>query len=261
MKISRITGIIIRHSFTFVRDLNKVLNLIYWPAVDIFIWGFNSVWVNNQILQENKISLIMLTAVSLWIIVYTASQSIAKSILEEIWSQNLVNLFSTPLKIYEWVSGIMVISLLDLTISFFVSVLIVKTLYGINILNIGVPLIYFVALLILSGWILGFLAAGFLIYFGQRVESLPWMVGWIFVPFSSVFFPISVLPEWAQKISRFLPMPYAFESMRNFVLNDFLDYKLIGYSVLLNFIYFALSLTFFVCMFKKSKKLGLARLE
>lgn len=261
MKMARILSIITRHAFISIRDLNKLLSLVYWPAIDIFIWGFNSVWINNQVLEENKISLIMLTAVALWIIVYTISQSISKSILEEIWSQNLVNLFSTPLKISEWIIGIMTVSILDLSISFSVSLLITKLLYGINILKIGIPIIYFIFLLLVSGWILGFLAAGFLIYFGQRVESLPWMVGWIFVPFSSVFFPISVLPTWGQNIALFLPMSYAFETMRKFVLTDFIDIKMILTSLFLNALYLVLSILFFIFMFNKSKKLGLARLE
>ena len=105
------------------------------------------------------------------------------------------------------------------------------------------------------------MSASFLIYWGLQLEALAWMIGFLFAPFSAVFYPVEVLPEWARIISWCLPTTYIFEGMRSILANGSFPFNYFLTSIGLNIVYLTLSLCLFRKMFKKSLAKGLARLE
>lgn len=88
-----------------------------------------------------------------------------------------------------------------------------------------------------------------------------WMVGVIFLPFSAVFYPVHVLPEWAQVISWCLPTTYIFEGMRAIIATNAFPTSYFWSSLSLDAIFFAVSLFIFKFAFNKTMQKGLARLE
>ena len=146
-----------------------------------------------------------------------------------------------------------------ITISF--GGLIVWLLYALNIFGMEWALLPFCASLLLSGWLIGFLSASVLVYFGQRVQMLAWMTAYVFAPFSAVFYPLSALPQWAQTIGKGLPMTYIFEGMRKVLQNGVFSWSDFGMSILLNLIYLVGTICLFWAMFEKSRAKGLSRLE
>ena len=83
----------------------------------------------------------------------------------------------------------------------------------------------------------------------------------LFVPLSGIFFPISVLPTYAQRIAYCLPQPYLFDGIRAYIETGIMPTHLLMKGFFLSIIYFGLSLAFFYYCFEKSKRSGLARLE
>ena len=108
---------------------------------------------------------------------------------------------------------------------------------------------------------MGFLGAAFIMYYGNKVQTLAWTMGFMFAPFSAVYYPLSSLPSWIQNISKFLPTTYVFEGMRGIINNQSLPLDMLLKSLGLNILYLTLSIAFFVFMFEKSRAKGLARLE
>jgi ABC-2 type transport system permease protein len=119
----------------------------------------------------------------------------------------------------------------------------------------------FCASLILSGWVIGFLSAAVMIYFGQRVQMLAWMTAYIFAPFSAVFYPLSALPIWGQFIAKGLPMTYVFEGMRKVLTEQIFSWGDFTLSILLNVVYLVGTMSLFRKLFEMSRAKGLARLE
>jgi ABC-type Na+ transport system ATPase subunit NatA len=113
--------------------------------------------------------------------------------------------------------------------------LIVWLLYALNIFAIGRSILPFCASLLFSGWFIGFLSVGIMVYFGQRVQMLAWMTAYVFALFSAIFYPLSTLPDWEQAIGRVLPMTYIFEGMRKVLNNGVFSWQDFGISGLLNF--------------------------
>ena len=90
---------------------------------------------------------------------------------------------------------------------------------------------------------------------------LAWMSAYMFAPFSAVFYPVSALPVWAQKISWYLPTTYVFEGMRSILKGGAFPWGNAWISLGLNMIYLVLSICVFYWAFEKSRSKGLARFE
>lgn len=260
MNLRRIKGVFLRYYYNSIKGLHHIADVFYWPLVDILLWGLTSVWIQKQS-SVPGLPLILMTGLIFWQIAWRGSVDISVNLLQEFWNRNLVNLFSTPLKISEWICGILLLSFCKLTITILFGSLMVYILYALNVFTVGWAFLPFAALLFIFGWTLGFLASGIIIYKGHQVEMFAWMIAFAFAPFSGVFYPVSTLPVWAQHISWKLPTTYVFEGMRQ-ILNGQpfpLDYALT--SLGLNIIYLSLAIWFFYWMFEKSRNKGLARLE
>jgi ABC-2 type transport system permease protein len=194
---------------------------------------------------------IILSGLIFWIIVWRAQYEINTNILAEIWDKNIVNIFVTPLNIYEWILSFMIFGFLKSLISVIFSALIAYLLYGFNL--------FFVSLM-LTGWAFGFLVAGFVIRFGERIQTLAWGGIAIIVPFSALYYPLSILPHWAQIVAHFIPSSYVFEALREMLFTKQLAFDKLGISFGINILYLILGIAFFVFMFNKAKKLGIGRL-
>lgn len=260
MNYTRVLGIFFRYLYVLKKGFHQLSDLFYWPLVDILLWGLTSVWIQSYSTAP-KLPLILLTGLIFWQVCWRGSVDIAVSLLQEFWHRNLINLFSTPLKISEWIAGMILLSFAKLFITISFGGLVVYILYSLNVFTIGWVFLPFAASLIIFGWALSFVASSAIIYWGQKVEMFAWMVGFIFAPFSTIFYPVSVLPKWAQIISWCLPTTYIFEGMRA-ILNDgsfpFHHYIL---SLGLDAVYLTLSLLLFRFAFEKSRQKGLGRLE
>ena len=260
MSIHRIIAIFFRYFYVLKKGPQQLSDLFYWPLIDILLWGLTSIWIQTQNETEH-LPLILMTGLIFWQITWRGAIDIAVSLLQEFWHRNLMNLFSTPLKISEWCLGVILLSFFKLLITISFGILTVYLLYSLNIFTIGWAFLPFAVMLFMFGITLGFLAASIIVYWGQQVEALAWMIGFVFAPFSAVFYPVAILPQWAQVIAYCVPTTYVFEGMRSilqtgtFALNDFLI------SFGLNTIYLMLTVILFNHMFHKSRVKGLARLE
>lgn len=259
MSFSRIRGVFMRYFYT-LKDLSQISDLFYWPLVDILLWGLTSIWV-QQTTQTPDLPLILMTALIFWQIAWRGSVGISIHLLQEFWHRNLLNLFSTPLTIAEWIYGVLLLSSCKLIVSISFASLMVYILYSLNVFALGWAFIPFAMLLYIFGWTIGFLASSLIIYWGHKVEMFAWMLPFLFAPFSAVFYPVSVLPEWAQIIAWTLPTTYVFEGMREILRGGSFPYHYFFASVGLNLLFLSGSLFLFTHMFKKSLVKGLARLE
>lgn len=260
MNIHRIKAIIIRHLYNFKHHVDRLTDSFYWPAMDIVIWGLTSQYIQKAG-EVSHIILIFLSALVFWQVVWRGQYEITVNFLEEVWSQNLVNIFSTPLTIEEWIAGVLFLGIAKMIITVSFSILLVWLLYTINILNFGFLIIPFFVSLLMMGWWVGLFVAGFLVRFGRQLQTLAWAGVYILAPFSAIYYPVNTLPHWAMIIAKLLPSSYIFEGMREILITGKMPYTDLGVSLLLNCVYLFLSYLFFKWCFMKSKEKGLARLE
>ena len=214
MKLHRISALVTRHLYLYRRSLPRMMEIFYWPFLDLVIWGFITVYLMKFQGQIPGVVTFFLGALILWDVLFRAQQGIAISFLEEIWARNLMNLFASPLKPSEFLAATMVMSMFKVTVVSIVMSVCAAVFYSYNIFMIGVWLIPFVVNLVLTGWIIGVLTTSLIMRFGQEAEVLAWSMVFLFQPISCVFYPMEVLPGWLKAIARINPAAHVFEGMR-----------------------------------------------
>lgn len=260
MNFGRIWAVFLRY-FYFFAKLDHTYDLFYWPAIDILLWGLTIVWVQGMETKVPHIVTAVLTGLVFWQVIWRANYEVTVNILQEFWNRNLVNFFSAPLKLSEWIVALMFVGVIKIVITLFFGAFLVWLFYSLNIFTLGWPMIPFCISLALSGWFMGFFSAAIIIYYGQRVQMLYWMTAYLFAPISAVYYPVTTLPEWAQKIAFSLPTTYIFEGMRLIINEGVFSKRMMVMSFILNIIYLTVAIICFWVMFEKSRNKGLARLE
>lgn len=259
MKWLRVKAVYLRYLYNFFR-LEQITEMFFWPLFDIFIWGITMVWLQQMDLKYS-IALPILTALVFWQVVWRSNYEVSVNILQELWARNFVNLFSTPLKTCEWITALMMLGITKNAVTVTFGGGVVALLYSLNIFSLGWPFFPFLVALIISGWWCGFLSSSIIVYYGQRMQMLAWISGYVFSPFSAVFYPLKALPEWASPIAKALPMTHVFEGMREFYYTGVFNWNEYALAMLLNVFYLVACIALFRFLFEKSRDKGLARLE
>ncbi len=257
----RVWAIVLRHIYNFRNTIDRLVDAFYWPTLDVVIWGLTlSVMERQGQTALSQVSMIIF-AVILWFVIWRGQGEITVNFLEELWSENLANLFASPLRLVEWVIALCIVSLgkLVMTISF--TAMISFFLYQVNFLELGLALIPFTIILVIMSWVFGFFTAGLFLRHGTNIQTLAWAGAFILMPFSAVFYPMEYLPQWVQFVGQFLPSTYVFEGMRKVVIGEGMPMDYIVKAMGLNAIYVVFSLWFFVRSFKVAHEKGLAHLK
>ncbi|MBC7365113.1 MAG: ABC transporter permease, partial [Candidatus Aminicenantes bacterium] len=217
MKWHRISAMFLRHIYLYRHSLTRLVEIFYWPLLDLLVWGFVSIYI-SRLSAEGKNTPnflgIFLGALILWDILFRSQQGISVSFLEEVWARNFLNLFVSPLTISEYLLSMMLVSIFKVLVVFLTSALLAWVLYSFNLFILGISLLPFVLNLVILGWAIGIFTTALILRFGQQAEVLAWGVAFLFQPVSAVFYPVSVLPNFLQKVAMFIPASYVFEGMR-----------------------------------------------
>jgi len=249
-----------RYTISTKHNLDRLSDMFYWPALDLFLWGLTGIYFAKISGDFKGTTYVLLTGLVFWIVVWRAQYEINTNFLDELWDKNIVNLFASPLTIYEWILSVIIFGFIKMIASLLFSALLAYMFFGYNILLFGTLIFPIVANLVLSGWAGGFFVGGFLTRFGVRIQTMAWAGVALLAPFSALYFPISILPSWAQQITHFVPPSYMFEGMRQYLTTGTFPINYFLIALALNLFYLVLSITFFVNMFNQSRKLGLGRL-
>ncbi|WP_246167900.1 ABC transporter permease [Thermosulfurimonas marina] len=210
----RILGIVLRQAFLYRRSFSRILDLVYWPTMDLLLWGFLTLYLERGALRLPKFVSFFLGALILWHILYRSQLAVSVSFLEEVWSRNLVNLLVAPVTLGEYLGGLIAVSFLKVSLAFGLMATLAGVFYGFNLFRLGVYLGIFVLGLFVLGWSIGLVTIGLILRFGQEAEILAWALIFIFLPLSAVFYPLEVLPKFLQYLALLTPSAYIFEGMR-----------------------------------------------
>jgi ABC-2 type transport system permease protein len=233
-----------------------MMEIFYWPFLDLVIWGFITLYLAKFQGGIPGAVTFFLGALILWDVLFRSQQGITISFLEEIWARNLMNLFASPLKPSEFLAATMAMSLFKVTAVSVVMSVCALVFYSYNVFTIGLWLMPFVLNLILTGWIIGVLTTSLIMRFGQEAEVLAWSMVFLFQPISCVFYPMEVLPTWLKPVAWINPAAHIFEGMRAVLLTESLPAFHLGIASGLNMVYLAAAVGWFHVTFNVCKQRG-----
>ena len=256
MRLYRVNALLLKYYYITRNRLDRIFDIIYWPLIDLFAWGFATFFIKE--LSGVNVTSIILGGVILWVFVWRSSQDITVYVLEDFWSRNLYNLFTSPVKASEVTLSVIIFGFLRSILTFFLLVLIAWLFYSFNIFIINLfYLALFVAILTLIGWVMGLFISSIIFRYGSRIQVFAWSMVWVIQPFSCVFYPLNVLPGWAQKIAVVLPTTYIFEALRAVIGNSAINWNGIIYSFVLSLVLLILVSIYLRQSIKYAKKKGL----
>jgi ABC-2 type transport system permease protein len=260
--LRRLYGLIYRHVALYRRSWPRLLEIAYWPTLQLLIWGFTASYfahASSSTMQAHPTAMAgtaLIAGVLLWEITIRSQIGVTFSFMEEIWSRNLGHLFVSPLRPPEFVAALLTVSIIRTAIGLLPATILAYLLYSFNILHLGPVLILFLANLLIMGWWIALLIVSLLFRYGAGAEALAWTVAFGITPFACVFYPVSALPAWLQPVANALPAAHIFEGMRAALLTNTIAWSQFTLAVAVNLAWLLLSLAVFAGQFRGARIRG-----
>ena len=256
MNFNKVYALGLRHMYLISNSLPRIIDLIYWPTVQIFLWGFISKFFTlNSEYYSNTVGII-LTAAILYDFLFRVSISFNMMFLEEIWSRNFTNLFIAPITISEMITSLTLTAILRAMIGMVPAAILAIPFFGVSVFNLGIPLLFLLLSLYLFGITLGLLVTSGLLRFGPSFENIAWASLFFLAPLGCIYYPIEILPNSLQIIAKALPLVHIFEEMRSILLNGNVNYFDIIKSISISILYFILGVIIFYASYFGAKVRG-----
>ena len=256
MNLNKMYGLFLRHFYLIKSSLPRVLDLIYWPTIQIILWGFISKFFSMYSEYYNNALGVILTCAILYDILFRSSISFNMLFLEEIWSRNFTNLFIAPLKLKEIIVSLIFTALIRTLIGLVPAILLTSPLFGISIFELGFPLLLLFLSLYIFGITLGLFVSAGLIRYGPSFENIAWSSLFLLAPLGCIYYPIEILPNFFQTVAKSLPLVYIFDETRNILINGFINYENLKHAYLLNLLYLIIGIILFYLSFLRARVKG-----
>ena len=256
MRWHKIYGLSLRHIYLIKSSFPRILDLIYWPSIQVFLWGFISKFFTISSSYYNNTVGVILTAAILYDFLFRSSISYNMMFLEEIWSRNFTNLFIAPIKISEIIAALTMTAIFRTMIGLVPAVFLAIPLFGVSIFKLGIPLFFLLIALYIFGISLGLLVTAGLLRFGPSFENIAWASLFFLAPLGCIYYPIEILPNLLQIIAKILPLVHIFEEMRNILINQTVNNVAILKGLFISLIYFFIGVAIFYAAYFGAKIKG-----
>jgi len=255
--LRRIWGMMYRHLALYRRSWPRLLELAYWPVLQMCIWGFTASYLAGR--MGNPVAIAagaLLGGVLLWEVALRSQMGVAISFLEELWSRNLGHVFVSPLRPWELVAALIGMSVIRMLGGVLPAILLAWGLYAYNLFALGPILVLFFANLMIMGWWVALGVVSLILRHGAGAEALAWSVLFGLTPFSAVFYPVAVLPVALRPVALALPSAHVFEGMRAVLLHNQIAWDHMAWAVGLNVVWTLAAALVFARQFRAARVRG-----
>ncbi|MCS6932040.1 MAG: ABC transporter permease [Acetobacteraceae bacterium] len=253
----RVWAIVYRHLALYRRSWPRVFELMYWPSLQMLVWGFVSAWLASLGPGAGPFAAgVLLGGVLLWEVALRSQMGFAISFLEEIWSRNLGHVFVSPIRPEELVAALIAMSLLRTLAGVLPAAGLAWLFYGFGLFDAGPVVVAFFALLLMMGWAVALGVTALILRHGAGAEALAWGVLFGVTPFAAVFYPVSVLPGPMQFVSLALPAAHVFEGLRAALLEGRTAWEHLAAALALNLAWMAALGRLFLAQFEAARERG-----
>jgi len=247
---------VLRYLYLLRTSWPRALELIYWPTIQMILWGFMSQFLMTNSTWVARAFGVLIAAVLLWDVLFRGQLGVSMSFLEEIWARNLGHLFVSPLRPYEWVLSLIVMSFIRVLIGVVPAMALAIPLYHYSIFSLGIPFIAFFANLLVMGWALGLMITALILRHGQGAESIAWLAIFVLAPVSAVYYPVTILPPALQYLAMALPSAHVFEGMRAVMFEHVFRLDHFFAAAALDAVYLAFGGAVFLLAFRSARQRG-----
>lgn len=259
MNFKRIYAIFLRQMYLIFggKRIIRLIDIFYWPTIDLLLWGLLTIYLDKIGKAEFSFVSTILGTFIFWYFFTRIQYGFNVSFLEDVWTRNFINLFSSPLTLGEYVMGLIISAVFKTLLAMGFMVLLALLLFSYSIFSFGFLIIPFAFVLSLFGVVLGLITTGIILRFGPSAEFLAWSLPALLLPFTGVFYPLSSLPSLLQPLAGVLPSSHVFEGMRNIVLYGSFNWSRLIISFFLTVVSFVLAYWFLLRSYRYVLRKGL----
>ena len=252
----RVWAVLLRHYYLLKSSWPRLLELIYWPLVQMLMWGFLQTYLAQRSGGLATAGGALIGAILLWDVLIRGQQGLSVSFLEEMWSRNVGNFFISPLRPGEFLVALMLMSVIRLMIGVFPVTLLAIWFFGFNLWGLGLAVGAFFGNLLLTAWGVGAIVSGLIIRNGLGAEGLAWTLMFLILPLCAVFYPVAVLPSYLQWVAWSLPPTYVFEGLRALLADHVFRADLMIEALAMNAILLSAGCFIFLRLVRQAKEVG-----
>ncbi len=243
-----------RHTFLLIGSWPRLIDIMYWPTLNMLVWGFLNFYLSKQSSGIGMVAGVILGGAMLWDIMVRCQLSLFQSFMEELWSRNFGHVFISPMRPAEYALSLIIISMLRIVIAMTPCLFFAQLIFDFWLPGLGLPALGFAMSLAMSGWWAGLLLICLLFHFGYAAEWLAWMAMFVLSPIVGVYYPVTVLPNWLQHVAWCLPPTYVFEGLRALMNDHVFRADSLVQSFALNLLYLAVSFIIFLRIFNRTRR-------
>jgi ABC-2 type transport system permease protein len=132
MRARRVAAVALRQYYLYRGSPTRLVPLFVWVAVDIIVWGFISRYLNSVASPGYNFIAGLLGVVLLWDFLTRVMQGVSTAFLEDVWSRNFLNMFATPLRISEYVLGLVITAVATSLIGLLTMIVLAGLVFGLS---------------------------------------------------------------------------------------------------------------------------------
>lgn len=257
MNSKRVLAIGLRQLYLMRGSFSRVLPLFTWVAIDMVLWGYISRYFQGLMARPQQGLAMLLGGVLLWDFFTRVMQGVTMAFFEDVWSRNFLNIFASPITISEYLMGLVLCSIFSSLVGLVVMWGVASGLFGLTLAVYGAYALPFIMIMFLFGVALGIVSCAMVLRFGPAAEWFIWPIPAILSPFIGVFYPLSVLPVWMQRVGACLPPSYVFENLRRISMGQSIPPSGLWLGGGLCLLVLAAAFGVFVRVYKEATRLGL----
>jgi ABC-2 type transport system permease protein len=254
--LRRSSAMMLRYWYLLRSSWPRLLDLVYWPTVQMITWGFLQFYIVQNAGFFARAGFTFIGAVLLWDILFRGQLGFSISFMEEMWARNIGNLMMSPLRPFEFIVALMVMSLVRLAVGVIPVTLLAIAFFNFNLYGLGFALAAFFVNLMLTGWAVGIFVSGLVLRNGLGAENLAWSIMFLFMPLTCVYYPVTTLPTWLQPVAWALPPTYVFEGMRVLLIQHTFRADLMLDALAINVVFFAAGVFAFLKLLQSARRAG-----
>jgi ABC-2 type transport system permease protein len=253
---ARVMAMIERHLYLLGSSPVRLVDLAYWPTVQLLTWSFLQLYVGRTSQLPVLAAGTLIGGILLWDVLFRGQLGFSMSFLEEVWSRNLGHLLMSPLRPGEFVLSLMIMSILRLTIGLIPAVIIATTFFGFDLATLSFAIPFLFINLMLTAWSVGLVTSGLILRNGLAAETIAWSAMFAMMPFACISYPVATLPGVLQPIAWALPPTYVFEAMRAMLIAKSFRLDLLIESFALNLVWIGLGAVGFRALLASARRAG-----
>jgi ABC-2 type transport system permease protein len=251
----RVRAVLLQEAFITGRSVEVLVDLPFWSLMTVVVFGFVTKFLS--MVMDPKIAQYLYMGTLMWEIMRVTQYSMSLGALWNVWSHNFSNMFIAPLSMLEYVLAQMLSAAAKAVVLFGMVAAIAAVFFDFNLFSMGPGTLALAFLTLLwFAYSIGLFILGIILRLGTRIQALAWGLVLIFQPLTAAFYPLSVMPPVMQAIALLFPPTYAFEAARAALSTPEVSWEWVAIASVENVIYFALSVCFFMYMFRRSRETG-----